>query len=401
MNSNIESDRLNMVCIYAGSLNDWHGAAAGLKNMLHTFKTLGIKTDLISYSYHSNKFHIEQRKIDTLLDSTTIHIPSHLPNFLKGFSIFWAFAYAWKPAKKCDVIFADAGILSAVSAIGLSKLFGKPVIIHYTDQILHHLPESVYKSIIKNSDTIFAISPYLIGKAREYGCKNVVYLPAFVDVDLFNMDLTSRNKIRGDMGIKDDDIVIGYTGSFWYIEGVSNLLQAFKILLDSYPNIRLIIVGGKKGKNEDDIPTLVKDLDLEDNVIMVPPQPHDEVPKFLSACDVTCCPKIDCEVNRAANPIKVVEYLSMGLPTVCSAVGGITDTIEDGVDGLLVKPGDVKELEEKLEWILLNPEHAKEIGESGRKTAIEKYSYEAIENTIGGAVSEIVDMKKGNRRKLE
>ena len=103
-------------------------------------------------------------------------------------------------------------------------------------------------------------------------------------------------------------------------------------------------------------------------------------------------------VNRAANPVKVVEYLSMGLPTVCSSVGGITDTIEDGVNGLLVKPGDVNDLEEKLEWVILNPKQAKEIGENGRKTAIEKYSYEAIEDTIKQSISEIVDRKKRNKR---
>ena len=80
--------------------------------------------------------------------------------------------------------------------------------------------------------------------------------------------------------------------------------------------------------------------------------------------------------NRAPNPVKVVEYLSMGLPTVASAVGGIPDTIKDGLDGFLVKQGDEKDLEEKLEWIIQNPERAKEIGETGRKTAIEKYSYE-------------------------
>lgn len=102
--------------------------------------------------------------------------------------------------------------------------------------------------------------------------------------------------------------------------------------------------------------------------------------------------------NSAANPIKVVEYLSMRLPTVCSAVGGIIDTIEDGVDGLLVKPGDVKELERKLEWVILNPERAKEIGKNGRTTAIEKYSYEAIENTIRQLISEIVDRKKSKKR---
>ena len=101
--------------------------------------------------------------------------------------------------------------------------------------------------------------------------------------------------------------------------------------------------------------------------------------------------------NSATNPIKVPEYLSMGLPTVASAIGGITDTIEDEVDGFLVKPGDVNELEEMLEWIILNPERAKEIGENGRKTAIEKYSYEAIEDTIRQAISEIVDRKKRNK----
>ncbi len=87
----------------------------------------------------------------------------------------------------------------------------------------------------------------------------------------------------------------------------------------------------------------------------------------------------------------------MGLPTIASAVGGIIDTIEDGVDGLLVKPGDVKDLEEKLEWIIQNPERAKEIGENGRRTAIEKYSYEAIEDTIRQAISDVIE-RRGNKK---
>jgi glycosyltransferase involved in cell wall biosynthesis len=103
--------------------------------------------------------------------------------------------------------------------------------------------------------------------------------------------------------------------------------------------------------------------------------------------------------NRAANPVKEVEYLSMGLPTVCSAVGGINDTIEDGVDGFLVKPGDVKDLEEKLKWIILNPELAKKIGENGRRKAIKRYSYEAVEDTIRQAIRGIIDKKKGKKRR--
>ena len=386
-----------MACIYSSSLSDWHGAAAGLKNMLYIFKRLGIKTDLIAYHLYSNKFRIEHGKINSLLNSTTIHVPSYLPNFLKAFSIFLAFIYAWRPAKKCDIIFANLTVLQAVPAVILGRLFGKPVILHYTDKEPHPIPDSIYKYIVKNTDIVFAISPYLINEAKRYGCKNIVYLPAFVDTNLFNVGMNARKRVRNDLSIENDDIVIGYAGSFWYIEGISKLLQAFKNLLKDYSNIKMIIMGGEKGKNNENIPKRVKDLNLENEVVMVPPQSHEEVPKFLSACDITCCPKIDCEMNRAANPIKVVEYLSMGLPTVCSAVGGIIDTMENGVDGFLVKPGDVKELEDKLEWIILNPERSKEIGKNGRKNAIEKYSYEAIENTIGQAISEIIDMKKENK----
>ena len=72
--------------------------------------------------------------------------------------------------------------------------------------------------------------------------------------------------------------------------------------------------------------------------------------------------------------------------------------IEDGVDGFLVRPGDVKDLEEKLEWIILNPERTREIGENARKKVVEKYSYEAMEDTIREAISEIVDREKGSNK---
>ncbi|MBT9151754.1 MAG: GDP-mannose-dependent alpha-(1-6)-phosphatidylinositol monomannoside mannosyltransferase [candidate division WS2 bacterium] len=388
---------LEMTCIYYSALDDWRGGTAGLKNMLHIFQKFGIKINLISYNYYSNKFHIKHENINPLLNSTTIHLPSYLPKFIKAFSIFLAFVHAWRPIKKCDMIFAHMDVLSGVPAAILGRISGKPAILHYIDEEPHHFPDTIYKYIVNNADAVFAISPYLINKAKKYGCKNVVYLPAFVDTKLFSRDTIARRKIRAEWGIKDDDIVIGYAGGFSVIEGVSVLLYAFKNLTKSYPNIKMIIMGGKQSKNDENIPKLVKDLNVEDKVTLIPPQPHEQVPKFLSACDITCCPKIDCAINRAANPIKVVEYLSMGLPTVCSAVGGITYTIEDGVDGLLVKPGDVKDLEEKLEWVISNPERAKEIGENGRKTAIEKYSSKALQDTIRKAISDVIE-RRGNKK---
>ena len=381
----------------AGLGSSGTGGAARVKNMVSIFKKMEIKIDLISYSALSNKFGVEHKKIDPSLQTTVVNAPSNLPKFLKALAIFPIFIYAWKSCRNCDLIYADfTSMVTSVPIVVLKKIFDKPIILDYIDLKIKIVPNIVYKYMAKNTDIIFAISPYLFESAKnEYGCKNVVYVPNSIDTNHFKIDLKDREKIREELGIKKDDIVVGYAGSFWYVEGVPNLLQAFKNLRKKYSNIKLAIMGKIYLSNTDDnIPKLVEDMNLKDDVILIPSQPHEEVPKFLSAFDILCCPKIDCEVNRAANPVKVPEYLSMGLSTVASAVGGIIDTIEEGVDGFLVKPGDVKDLEETLEWIILNPERAKEIGENGRKKAIEKYSYEAIENTIRQAISEVIAIEK-------
>lgn len=399
----MKSEKLNMACIYYSSLGDWRGGAAGLKNMLDIFNRLGIETtNVISYDYDSNGFRIEHRKINPSLNSTTIHLPSYLPKFVKAFSIFFGFIYAWRPIKMCDVIFAHLSITSAIPAVILGRIFNKPVIFHYIDIEPLPIPDVIYNVIYRyifgRADSVFAISPYLIDKVKGYGCRNIVYLPAFVDTNLFKVDMNTRKEIRDNLKIRDSDIVIGYTGSFSYIEGIPYLLQAFKNLSKRHSNIKLIIVGGVKDESCDDIPTIVRNLNLEDKVSVVSPQPHENIPKFLSACDITCCPKIDCEENRAAHPIKVVEYLSMGLPTVCSSVGGISYTIEYGVDGFLVKPGDVKDLEDKLTWIISHPDRAKEIGENGRKKAMQGYSFNTIESRVKGSISEFIAVKEGKIR---
>ena len=388
---------LKIPCIGQASLDDTHGGATRLKTMINLLNGLGAEVDLVTYSFYSDKFGIEQKRIDPLLQSTTVCVPNNLPKFLKAFSVLPVFLYAWKSSKNCDLIFTNFRcILSSVPAIILSKMFNKPVILDYLD-IDRMVPDIIYRYVAKNSNLVFAISHQLVDKVKVYGCKNAVYVPNFVDPNRFKMNHEARNEMREELGIKKDEIVIGYAGSFWYVEGVPILIQAFKNLTKKYKKIKLAIMGWTHSpKTDDNVTELVDGMNLKNEVILIPAQPHEEVPKFLSAFDILCCPKIDCEINRLITPIKIIEYLSMGLPTVASAVGGIPDTIEDGVDGFLVKPGDVKDLEEKLEWIILNPERAKEIGENGRRTAIEKYSYEAIEDTIKRAIGEVVE-RKGNK----
>jgi glycosyltransferase involved in cell wall biosynthesis len=81
--------------------------------------------------------------------------------------------------------------------------------------------------------------------------------------------------------------------------------------------------------------------------------------------------------------------MSMGLPAVVSAVGEISNIIENGIDGFLVKPGDEGNLETTLEYVILNLDSAKEAGERAREKIIKNYSQQVMLKKIGDALKQL------------
>jgi len=393
---NKSADNIEIVLI-GNSPEEKLSGGARIDTWIRILKISSIKINLLAHYTYSDKLKIEYKNIDELLRTTTIYFPAHWPRFLKAFLlILFISFYSWKSSKTAQLMLYGGGTaLLLLPMIVVSKLRNKPIIFDYLDIEWEKIPEFAYRYLMKNITCIFAISHYLVDKANSYGCKTVVYVPAFVDTNLFRVDITAREKMRNGWGVKNDDIIIGYAGALSHSAGIHILLQSVRNLSKQYPELSLFILGTKQIPGEgDEIPELIKELDLESRVTFIPPVTHEEVPRFLSSCDILCSPQIDCPVNRASNPIKVVEYLSMGLPTICSSIGEVPRIIEDEINGFLTKPGDVKNLENKLGEVILNPNFSKEIGKNGRNTAREKYSYEAVGDTIGRVIRKIVNTKK-------
>jgi len=369
------------------------GGGARVKTLYDLFESLSLKVNLVAYDFYSSNYSIKKNNMHQDVSNVTLRIPLKTPRILKFFALFPASIYFFKACKKSDVILADFNnILGSIPAVIFGKLLKKPVILDCIDtKLIRVIPNFVYRFIAINAEAIFAISHHLVDFfVSNYGCKNVIYLPIFVDTDLFKFDDSSRNWVRNELNLSSDEKVIGYVGSFTYYEGVKNLFLAFKNLKKDFPKIKLAVMGKIYWREyDDDVEKLTKELNLEDSVILLPACEHREVPKIISAFDILCCPKIDHEINRAANPVKVVEYLSMGLPTVSSAIGDIPYIIKNKKNGILTKPGDVKDLEDKLRWLLLNPQKAREIGLNGRKTIVYNYSYNAMRNNMQNIIRDI------------
>ena len=113
----------------------------------------------------------------------------------------------------------------------------------------------------------------------------------------------------------------------------------------------------------------VRELDLEDAVTLTGALPPDEVAGYYRQADVVVLASFSEGV-----PVVLMEALAHGRPVVATRVGGIPELVEHGVTGLVVSPGDVKELAEALQEVFENPEFLRMAGIRGPEIVSEEFS---------------------------
>ena len=369
-------------------IGDGVGGSARFEDMITILNDLNFKIKGICY-LNNDKFSIKNCKKKSDYSSKIITVPQNWPKFIKSLSIFSILYYGIKSAYKSDMIISHSpSIITGFPAAMISKILRKPLIIDHMDLNDPDTPEFIYRYSLKSANLVFAISHYLKNEVETVFKKKAVYLPVFIDTGLFKKN-EKREIIRKNLGIKSE-FLIGYAGSFWKIEGISVLLKAFKNIIENN-DAKLIIIGGKNVPDSDDVQSLIKELSIENRVILIPRIPRNEVPDYLSACDILCSPKLDFEENRVANPAKLIEYLSMSIPTISSSVGEAVNIINDNYNGFLVKPGNIKDLEGKINWIIHNYEKSEIIAKKGRDTVKEHYSPSSTKNKIFESIMVLIN----------
>jgi glycosyltransferase involved in cell wall biosynthesis len=89
-------------------------------------------------------------------------------------------------------------------------------------------------------------------------------------------------------------------------------------------------------------------------------------------------------------PNAVLEYMAAARPIVVTSVGATSQLISDGVEGLLVPPGDARALAGAIEQLLQSPERARNLGLAARRRAQQQYSREAMVRRFEGFYEDLV-----------
>lgn len=175
-------------------------------------------------------------------------------------------------------------------------------------------------------------SKFLFRIVSQLGYTNIQYLPHF-------SSLESRNSIHE----KKDQIL--YVGRLVEIKGVFSLIKAFKIVLNKYPNMKLLIIGS--GPEKENLQIYIKKHNLN-NVAIIDTIPHKKLGYYYRQSKMVVLPSIGFE-NA---PLSILESFSCGTPVVASNIGGIPELVKDGVTGMLFKPGDYDDLSIKIRYLL-------------------------------------------------
>jgi len=208
--------------------------------------------------------------------------------------------------------------------------------------------------VIRESRKIIAQTSYQRDfLEKEYGVSSVV-LPNGVDVERFKP--VPKEEAMNELGLDPSSKYVISVGAFLPFKGFDYLIHAFARVLESIPDVRLLLLGD--GAQRKKLRKLVEDLKVEDNVLFQGWVPFEKMPQYLSASDVFVHPS-----TSEGFPNVVLEAMASGLPIIMSNVVGLGDYFEDKRNCFSVPPRDEKSLEEKMLVLLRDDALAGEMRE--------------------------------------
>ncbi|MFA5070042.1 MAG: glycosyltransferase [Patescibacteria group bacterium] len=247
---------------------------------------------------------------------------------------------------------------------------------HWGTMIFKKLGLLMEKAALRGATLIFVVSQNMKDQLIANGvpAPKIVVNPNGTDPKEFSPDINGR-EIRDKLSI-NNKILYGFVGTFGVWHGVNILTDAIIKIAPGHPNLHFLIIG--KGKSMREEINKIKKSGCEDSVTFTELIPHQDIPKYLAACDVLVSPHVPLADNTPffGSPTKLFEYMAMGKPIVASSLAQIGQVLEDEKSALLVEPGNVDQLAEAIIRISDDKSLREKIGKGAREKLINNYTWQ-------------------------
>jgi len=271
-------------------------------------------------------------------------------------------------ARRYDVVHVHWLVPNAALVFDLARAHGVPLVIslHGSDVFLAErslLARLLGEAALRAAGAVSACSSDLRARAIALGARQqrIRSVPYGVDAAAFAPG-TSGEALRARFGIAPEALLVLGVGRLVEKKGFGVLIEAAATL----PGLNVLIAGD--GSLREELRQTARALHAP--VTFAGALERRDVASAFAAADVVVVPSV---IDRAGNvdglPNTLLEALACGRPVVASAVAGIPDVVEDGVNGLLVQAGDPAALAGALRRLISDPETRTSLGRAARQSA--------------------------------
>ncbi len=149
-------------------------------------------------------------------------------------------------------------------------------------------------------------------------------------------------------------------------KGLPVLIEACRILRGEGIPFRCEIVGS--GPMTAQLEKRIRAAGVEDSVHLAGAHPQDAVARMVAESALFVLPSIVADDGQMEGiPVALMEALATGRPVVSTSISGIPELVENGVNGLLVPPGDAQAFADAMRTLLQNPGMRAAMGEKGQR----------------------------------
>jgi len=234
-----------------------------------------------------------------------------------------------------DVV-VGLGILNGFAGIRLCRRLRIPFVYYLIDTLHRLVPEPVLRGLAKvleesnvdRSSLVLSINQNLHDYAIAMGARDdrSKVLPAGVDLKRYNS--TDGRRIRSELGVADDDLVLFFMGWIYPFSGLVEVARAILGGGSSTKNLRLLVVG--KGPAWDSLQTLRRDKETANRIVTLPWLPYKVIPAYLAASDICLLAALRDSVMQDIVPIKMYEYMAAAKPVLATRLPGLVREFGEG-----------------------------------------------------------------------
>ncbi len=202
--------------------------------------------------------------------------------------------------------------------------------------------------------------------------EKVAVIPSGVDLAVFRPDAAARKTARERWSVPLDAPLFGIVAALRPEKNHLMFLRAAALIRNVVPAARFWVIGD--GVEREKLTVAIRAAELDGQVQML--GARDDVPELLAAMDVFMLSSLN-----EANPVSILEAMATGLPVVATDVGSVSQTVEEGVTGYLVRIGDAERMARRGVQLAADLPRARSLGAVGRRQVRDYWS---LDRMIGG-----------------